>query len=175
MAFARKAQDQFDATWAIAEPGYCWSHGVPTAKPGSSVTVLQDRTRYSDCSGDRSDDREYNMWRFTEHAFVLLCRALSRAAKRGLLNLENCTPDCSVVASVASLIWSMLKRSVSSCPGLSHRFLPFQKARKVAVWCHEPPMLPMKCFSFIRRSTALISSLGGGTPDDTALPPLAPK
>ena len=34
MAFARKAQDQFEATWAIAELGYCWSHGCPLRRSG---------------------------------------------------------------------------------------------------------------------------------------------
>ena len=80
MAFARKAQDQFEATWAIAELGIAGPTGVPYGEAGSSVIGIAGPNPISGLLETGSDDREHNMWRFTEHAFALLCRALCRAS-----------------------------------------------------------------------------------------------
>ena len=80
MAFARKAQDQFEATWAIAELGIAGPTGVPYGEAGSSVIGIAGPNPISGLLETGSDDREHNMWRFTEQAFVLLCRALGRAS-----------------------------------------------------------------------------------------------
>ena len=79
MAFARKAQDQFDATWAIAELGIAGPTGVAYGDAGSSVIGIAGPHPLSGLLETGSDDREKNMWRFTEHAFTLLCRALASA------------------------------------------------------------------------------------------------
>ena len=79
MAFARKAQDQFDATWAIAELGIAGPTGVAYGEAGSSVIGIAGPHPISGLLETGSDDREKNMWRFTEHAFALLCRALASA------------------------------------------------------------------------------------------------
>ena len=80
MTFARKAQDQFDAIWAIAELGIAGPTDVPYGEAGSSVIGIAGPNPISGLLETGSDDREHNMWRFTEHAFVLLCRALGRAS-----------------------------------------------------------------------------------------------
>ena len=79
MAFARKAQDQFDATWVIAELGIAGPTGVAYGEAGSSVIGIVGPHPLSGLLETGSNDREKNMWRFTEHAFALLCRALVSA------------------------------------------------------------------------------------------------
>ena len=78
MTFARKAQDQFDAIWAIAELGIAGPTDVPYGEAGSSVIGIAGPNPISGLLETGSDDREHNMWRFTEHAFLLLCCALGR-------------------------------------------------------------------------------------------------
>ena len=79
MAFARKAQDQFDAIWAIAELRIAGPTGVAYGEAGANVLGIAGPHPMSGLREPGSDDREKNMWRFTEHAFALLCRALANA------------------------------------------------------------------------------------------------
>ena len=79
MAFARKAQDQFDATWAIAELGIAGPTGVALRRSRFQCDWYCWTEPDIGTARDRSDDREHNMWRFTEHAFALLCRAFASA------------------------------------------------------------------------------------------------
>ena len=92
-------------------------------------------------------------------------RLLARA-ERELLELENSTPgNFSVGKRIGCLIDLVgLKRSVTIFSRPSRRFLPIQNRGKSRSGAHEPPMLPIKCFSLTRRSTALISAFVVGTP-----------
>ncbi len=76
MAFAQKAQNQFGATWAIAELGIAGPTGVVYGEAGSSVIGIAGPNPVAALLETDSSDRENNMWRFTEHAFTLLHRAL---------------------------------------------------------------------------------------------------
>jgi len=79
MAFARKAQAQFDATWAIAELGIAGPTGVVYGEAGSSVIGIAGPAPTSALLQTGSAERETNMWLFTEHALQLLDRALAQA------------------------------------------------------------------------------------------------
>ena len=80
MAFARKAQAQFASTWAIAELGIAGPTGAAYGDAGSSVVGIAGPNSLSALLNTGSNAREDNMWRFTEHALSLLCKALSDAA-----------------------------------------------------------------------------------------------
>ncbi len=79
LAFARKAQTQFAATWAIAELGIAGPTGVAYGEAGSSVIGIAGPAPLSALIQTGSQDREDNMWRFAEHGLGLLHRALSEA------------------------------------------------------------------------------------------------
>ena len=80
MAFARKAQAQFASTWAIAELGIAGPTGVAYGEAGSSVIGIAGPNPVAALLNTGSHAREDNMWRFTEHALSLLCKALSEAS-----------------------------------------------------------------------------------------------
>lgn len=76
--FARRAREQLDATWGIAELGVA---GPTPARyghaPGLSVLAV-DGPRPGTCILEtRSSDRESNMWRFAGAALQLLAKALA--------------------------------------------------------------------------------------------------
>jgi len=79
MAFARKAQAQFDATWAIAEHGIAGPTGVAYGDAGTSVIGVAGPAPTAALLATGSTDREANMWRFAEHAFAVLLQALTAA------------------------------------------------------------------------------------------------
>ena len=76
--FAARARGQLDATWAIAELGVA---GPTPARyghePGLSVLAVDGPHPMTRVIQTGSDDREANMWRFTEAALALLVEALS--------------------------------------------------------------------------------------------------
>jgi len=76
--FAARAREQLGATWAIAELGVA---GPTPARyghaPGLSVLAVDGPRRMTRTVETGSDDREANMWRFTEAALTLLAEALS--------------------------------------------------------------------------------------------------
>jgi PncC family amidohydrolase len=75
--FAQVARRQLDATWAIVELGVA---GPTRARyghaPGVSVLAVDGPRPRTALIETGSDDREGNMWRFTEAALALLARAL---------------------------------------------------------------------------------------------------
>ncbi len=77
MVFAEKARAQFDATWAIAELGIAGPTGVVYGEAGSSVVGVSGPSPIAGLIETGSQDREANMWRFTEHALQLLLHSLS--------------------------------------------------------------------------------------------------
>jgi PncC family amidohydrolase len=79
MAFARKAQAQFDATWAIAELGIAGPTGVAYGEAGSSVIGIAGPRPTSALLQTGSAEREANMWLFAEHGLQLLDQALSQS------------------------------------------------------------------------------------------------
>lgn len=79
MAFARKAQAQFDATWAIAELGIAGPTGVAYGEAGSSVIGIAGPMPTSALLQTGSAEREANMWLFAEHGLQLLDQALSQS------------------------------------------------------------------------------------------------
>lgn len=79
MAFARKAQAQFDATWAIAELGIAGPTGVAYGDAGTSVIGVAGPAPTAALLATGFTDREANMWRFAEHGFAVLLQALTAA------------------------------------------------------------------------------------------------
>ena len=75
--FAARAKEQLDATWAISELGVA---GPTPARyghaPGISVLAVAGPSPMTRVLETGSDDREANMWRFTEAALTLLVEAL---------------------------------------------------------------------------------------------------
>ena len=80
MALARKAEAQFASTWGIAERGIAGPTGVAYGEAGSSVIGIAGPNPVAALLNTGSNAREDNMWRFTEHALSLLCKALSEAS-----------------------------------------------------------------------------------------------
>jgi len=80
LKFAEKARTQLGATWGIAELGAAGPTGARYSHPaGTSVIgVVGPVTRLMTIQTG-SDDRETNMWRFTEEGLALLLSALSDA------------------------------------------------------------------------------------------------
>lgn len=76
--FAARARAQLGATWAIAELGVA---GPTPARyghaPGHSVLAIDGPRQLARTVQTGSDDREANMWRFTEAALALLGEALA--------------------------------------------------------------------------------------------------
>jgi len=75
--FAQRAREQLDATWGIAELGVAGPSGAPYGHPpGISVIAVVGPTILSTTVRTDNDDREQNMWAFTEAAIDLLHQAL---------------------------------------------------------------------------------------------------
>ncbi len=76
--FAEVARAQLDATWAIAELGVAGPtrarYGHP---PGISVLAVAGPCPRTAAVDTGSDDREENMWRFTQAAMTLLVESLT--------------------------------------------------------------------------------------------------
>jgi PncC family amidohydrolase len=76
--FARVAREQLDTTWAIAELGVAGPTGARYGHPpGISVLAVDGPCCLTTTVETGSDDREANMWRFTEAAIDLLERSLT--------------------------------------------------------------------------------------------------
>ncbi len=78
MAFARRVRDSLGTTWGIAELGAAGPAGTRYGT-GAGVSALavagpREVSRFMETG---SDDREANMWTFTEGAMVLLVEALA--------------------------------------------------------------------------------------------------
>jgi nicotinamide-nucleotide amidase len=77
--FARQGREQLGATWGIAELGAAGPTGARYGHPaGTSVLAVDGPVTESITVQTASDDREANMWRFTEAALELLERVLAR-------------------------------------------------------------------------------------------------
>ncbi len=75
--FARQAREQLGATWGIAELGAAGPAGARYGHPaGTSVLAVDGPVTESLTLETGSDDREANMWRFTEAAIMLFERVL---------------------------------------------------------------------------------------------------
>jgi nicotinamide-nucleotide amidase len=79
MVFARKAQAQFQSTWAIAELGIAGPTGVTYGEAGSSVIGVAGPCPVAGLLQTGSADREANMWQFAEHGLTLLQKAIAQA------------------------------------------------------------------------------------------------
>jgi nicotinamide-nucleotide amidase len=79
--FAAVARGQLNATWAVAELSVAGPtparYGHP---PGISVVAIDGPQPMARIIETGSDDREANMWRFTEAALALLVEALDASA-----------------------------------------------------------------------------------------------
>ena len=76
--FARVAREQLDTTWAVAELGVAGPTGARYGHPpGLSVLAVAGPRCLTTSIETGSEDREANMWRFTEAAIELLGRALN--------------------------------------------------------------------------------------------------
>jgi nicotinamide-nucleotide amidase len=77
LAFAKKARQQLDATWGIAELGIAGPAGAPYGQPpGTSVIGIDGPHTLSTTVHTGSNDREANMWEFTRAALALFANAL---------------------------------------------------------------------------------------------------
>lgn len=80
--FAQLARQQLDATWGIAELGVAGPTGARYGHaPGISVLAVDGPVCLSCTVETHSDNREENMWAFTEAACNLLTDALQKNAK----------------------------------------------------------------------------------------------
>ncbi len=77
--FAERAREQLNATWGVAELGAAGPTGVRYGHPaGTSVIAVTGPVTLSTTIQTGSDDREANMWRFTNSALCLLRDVLDR-------------------------------------------------------------------------------------------------
>lgn len=75
--FAERARVVLDATWGISELGVAGPSGSPYGgAAGTSVIAVDGPVSLSTTVETGIDDREANMWRFTEAAIQLLDEAL---------------------------------------------------------------------------------------------------
>jgi nicotinamide-nucleotide amidase len=75
--FAQQARQQLGATWGVAELGAAGPAGARYGHPaGTSVLAVDGPVTASVTVQTGSDDREANMWRFTEAALSLLEQVL---------------------------------------------------------------------------------------------------
>jgi len=79
--FAEKAREQLGATWGVAELGAAGPAGARYGHPaGTSVIAVHGPVIASITLQTGSDDRESNMWRFTEAAIALFEQVLQPSA-----------------------------------------------------------------------------------------------
>lgn len=77
MRFAQQARQQLDATWGLAELGVAGPTGARYGHPpGISVLAVDGPVPLSATIETGDDDRERNMWAFTERALTLFGQAL---------------------------------------------------------------------------------------------------
>jgi PncC family amidohydrolase len=77
LAFAERAREQLDTTWAIAELGVAGPTGARYGHPpGTCVIGIVGPYRASLSISTGSSDREENMWTFTRQALTLLAATL---------------------------------------------------------------------------------------------------
>lgn len=77
LRFAERARTQLDATWGVAELGAAGPAGARYGHPaGTSVLAVTGPVTLTTTLQTGSDDREANMWRFTDAALGLLEQAL---------------------------------------------------------------------------------------------------
>ncbi len=80
MRFAQVARSQLDATWAVAELGVAGPTGARYGHPpGISVLAVDGPVHLSRTINTGSDNREENMWHFTQAACDLLVQAVTQA------------------------------------------------------------------------------------------------
>ena len=78
--FAEKARQQLDATWGVAELGVAGPTGARYGHPpGISVIAVDGPVTLTEIIETGSDDREANMWTFTQRAIELLHRAVKQS------------------------------------------------------------------------------------------------
>ena len=78
--FAEKAREQLGATWGVAELGVAGPTGARYGHPpGISVIAVDGPVCLAETIETGSDDREANMWTFTERALALLHRAVRQS------------------------------------------------------------------------------------------------
>lgn len=78
--FAQVARKQLNATWGVAELGVAGPTGAPYGHPpGISVIAIDGPSPMATTITTGSNDREANMWRFTESALDLLQQAVSHS------------------------------------------------------------------------------------------------
>lgn len=78
LQFARRAREQLNTTWGIAELGVAGPTGAPYGHPpGTSVIGIDGPTRTTLTIETGSADREANMWAFTQRALALLTKTLA--------------------------------------------------------------------------------------------------
>ena len=81
LKFAERAKIQLGTTWGIAELGVAGPTGAPYGHPpGTSVIGLDGPVQASLTIQTGSNDREQNMWAFTQRALELLTQTLSDKA-----------------------------------------------------------------------------------------------
>lgn len=79
LKFAERARTQLGATWGLAELGAAGPTGARYGHPaGTSVLGVTGPVTLSLTVQTGSDDREANMWRFTNEALQLLEKALGQ-------------------------------------------------------------------------------------------------
>ncbi len=80
--FARRAREQLDTTWGLAELGAAGPTGARYGHPaGTSVLAVDGISTASITVKTGSDDREANMWAFATQALTLLERVLLEQGK----------------------------------------------------------------------------------------------
>lgn len=81
--FSRHAREQLGATWGLAELGAAGPAGARYGHPaGTSVLAVDGPVSASMTLQTGSEDREANMWRFTDAAIALLEEVLERGSSR---------------------------------------------------------------------------------------------
>ncbi len=76
--FAQRAREQLDATWGIAELGAAGPAGARYGHPaGTCVLAVDGPVTLTTTVQTGSDEREANMWQFTQAAMALLAQALT--------------------------------------------------------------------------------------------------
>ena len=80
LAFAERAREQLNATWAIAELGVAGPAGAPYGHPaGTGVLAVVGPITLTCTVNSGHNDREKNMWHFAEQAMVLMHQALRKS------------------------------------------------------------------------------------------------
>ena len=81
MRFAQQARQQLNATWGLAELGVAGPTGARYGHaPGISVLAVDGPVPLSTTIETGDDNREANMWAFTQRAFTLFAEALQAQA-----------------------------------------------------------------------------------------------